>query len=123
VKKKLSEFGKEIEGLLLETDLTREDLAQELGISVRQISHWMRGYRNPKKENKDRIIEAIKKIATEKGKDLSTFIALGSNNIGNVKGSNNIVGKNKVDCYEALDLAKKYIKKLEEEIKALKKKR
>jgi transcriptional regulator with XRE-family HTH domain len=120
MKKKLTAFGKEVEKLLLEAEATRDDLAVELMINISQVNGWLNGTRKAKPENKDRILEAIKKIAAKKGKDLSALIILGSDNIGNIKGSNNIVAGHNIDCREALDLAKKYIKKLEEENEKLK---
>ena len=67
MKKKLNEFGKKLEKALLDKNLSRENLAKKLGITVAMISNWTTGYRNPS-------LTSIKKIAKTLNLPLDYFL-------------------------------------------------
>ncbi|MDR1942146.1 MAG: helix-turn-helix domain-containing protein [Endomicrobium sp.] len=107
--------GKKIKAAMQEVELTQKQLAKKIGSAQEVISRWINGEAIPK-------IDSLEKIAEATGKDVSYFISSERHgNVRDVKGNHNIVGRNTVDCHEALDMAKKYIKKLEEEVEQLKK--
>jgi transcriptional regulator with XRE-family HTH domain len=97
-----------------ESGYTHTKFAKKIGVGATMVSQWVSGARNPSLKN-------LQKIAKVTGVPLNFFLE-NSGTLGNVSGSNNIIGKNQVNNLEAFEVAQKYIKKLEEEIEILKKK-
>jgi transcriptional regulator with XRE-family HTH domain len=114
-KKSSNEMGQKIKKLLQDLNLTQTEFGDKLGLTQKMISKWITGYRNPS-------LSSLKKISKATGVPLNFFLD-SSGNVSNVSGSNNIIGKNQVNNLEAFEVAQKYIKKLEEEIEILKKKK
>jgi transcriptional regulator with XRE-family HTH domain len=106
-------IARKIQQAVKEAGLTQQQFAKAFGIGETMISQWLAGSKNP-------TLTTLQKIAKATNKPLSFFVD-NSGNVGNVSGSNNIIGKNQVSNLEAFEVAQKYIKKLEEEIELLKK--
>ncbi len=52
-------FGKRLQALRLEADMTQEALADEIGVTVESISNIERGIFGPKFDNLDKIAEVL----------------------------------------------------------------
>lgn len=82
-RKKDEEFVKKLKLAMLESGFNQVTLAKKLGILPGSISKWMTGENNPK-------MDTLKKVAKATGKPVNYFF----DNSTDVKGNNNIVGKN-----------------------------
>ena len=99
---------KAIQQAVKEAGFTHEAFAKKIGVGQTMISQWVSGARNPS-------LSSLKKISEATGRPLSFFIE----NSGNTQiGNNNIVGSG--NNSDTIDILKKYIGKLEAEIKDLK---
>ena len=52
-------FGKRLQALRLEADMTQEALADEIGVTVESISNIERGIFGPKFDNLEKIAEVL----------------------------------------------------------------
>jgi transcriptional regulator with XRE-family HTH domain len=71
-------FRKNLKNLLVELDMSQQELADKMGIQRQQISYWIRGKNTPT----DR---SLKKIADALGKPINFFLE-------NSELSNNVIG-------------------------------
>lgn len=96
-------------------DITREEIAAQLDMSVSGYSKIERG-------EIDLTITKLDKIANIIGVSISQILNFDVTNIFNISNNktvNSIGTDNKISNYNESDFTKKYIEKLEEEIKRL----
>jgi Predicted transcriptional regulator len=91
------ELAKKIKIAMVDSGINQESLAEKLKTAQQVVSNWITGRRNPK-------MDSLKKIAKATGKPLSFFI----------EDSDSAANQN--DSSKALEIAQKYIAKLEEEL-------
>ena len=120
-RKKETEFVKKLKLAMLESGLNQVALAKKLGLKPASVSQWFTGKNNPK-------METVDKIARATGKPANYYF----DNSTDVKGNNNVVGKNikagsdetlqlKVELLTTkMELALTKITALEDELKRLK---
>lgn len=120
-RKKDEEFIKKLKLAMLESGFNQVALAKKLGIKSASVSQWLTGKNSP-------AMATLKKVAKATGKPINYFF----DNSTDVKGNNNVVGKNiKVAADGDLqkdvkllsvqvELLNAKIKLLEEEIKKMK---
>lgn len=120
-RKKDTDFVKKLKLAMLESGLNQVSLAKKLGLKPASVSQWFTGKNNPK-------METVNKIARATSKPVNYFF----DNYTDVKGNNNVVGKNiktaadenlrlKVELLGTkLELALTKITALEDELKRLK---
>lgn len=53
------DFGKRLQALRLEADMTQEALADEIGVTIESISNIERGIYGPKFDNLEKIAEVL----------------------------------------------------------------
>ncbi|MDR1196541.1 MAG: helix-turn-helix domain-containing protein [Endomicrobium sp.] len=86
-KKMVTTIGKSIEKAVIDADLTRGELAKELGITAKMVGHWITGYRNPS-------LPTLQKIAKATKKNLGYFLDSSVKDVAINTGDNSAVGRN-----------------------------
>ena len=105
MKREKTFFGKRLKKILLEKDITQQNLADKLKIGKTVISRWITGGRNPS-------LSSVKNIAEVLNVPLDYFI-------DNDKNSNTQNSTENIDNKLIIDLIRKENKILEERIKKL----
>ena len=70
MKKEKTFFGKQLKKIILEKNITQQELADKLNIARPMISNWMNGFRNPS-------LASIQKIANALDVSIDYFIENG----------------------------------------------